>query len=33
MLGDQALDPAESRKFVLEMAESFWSGAQQRASA
>jgi transcriptional regulator with XRE-family HTH domain len=33
MLGDAALDPVESREFVLEMAESYWSGAQQRASA
>jgi len=33
MLGDAALDPAESRAFVLQMAESYWSGAQQRASA
>jgi hypothetical protein len=33
MLGDAALDPVESRAFVLRMAESYWSGAQQRASA
>jgi hypothetical protein len=33
MLGDTALDPAQSRAFVLQLAESYWSGAQQRASA
>jgi transcriptional regulator with XRE-family HTH domain len=33
MLSDQALDPAASKGFILEMAESYWSGAQQRVSA
>jgi transcriptional regulator with XRE-family HTH domain len=33
MLSDQALDPAASRGFILEMAESYWSGVQQRVSA
>ena len=33
MLGDAALNPADSRAFVLEMAESYWSGVPQRASA
>jgi hypothetical protein len=33
MLSDAALDPVKSRAFVLEMAESYWSGAQQWATA
>ena len=32
MLADAALDPAESRKLVLETAESHWSGAPRRAT-
>jgi transcriptional regulator with XRE-family HTH domain len=33
MLAGQALDPAASKGFILEMADSYWSGAQQRVSA
>ena len=33
MLSDQALDPVKSKGFILELAESYWSGAQQRVSA
>jgi transcriptional regulator with XRE-family HTH domain len=33
MLSDAALDPVASREFILDMAESFWSGAQRRVSA
>ncbi|HEU5387882.1 MAG TPA: helix-turn-helix transcriptional regulator [Streptosporangiaceae bacterium] len=33
MLSDAALDPAASREFILDMAESYWSGAQRRVSA
>ena len=32
-LSEAALDPAESRAFVLETADSYWSGTWQRASA
>jgi transcriptional regulator with XRE-family HTH domain len=32
-LCEAALDPAESRALILETAESYWSGAWQRASA
>ena len=33
MLSDAALDPVASREFILDMAESYWSGAQRRVSA
>jgi transcriptional regulator with XRE-family HTH domain len=33
MLAEAALDPVASRAFILETAESHWSGAQQRVSA
>jgi transcriptional regulator with XRE-family HTH domain len=33
MLADASLDPAASRTLILETAESYWSGLQQRASA
>ena len=33
MLADASLDPAASRALILETAESYWSGLQQRASA
>jgi transcriptional regulator with XRE-family HTH domain len=33
MLADASLDPAASRALILETAESYWSGVQQRASA
>ena len=33
MLCDASLGPAESRALILEIAESHWSGAQQRANA
>jgi transcriptional regulator with XRE-family HTH domain len=33
MLSDASLDPAASRALIRETAESYWSGAQQRASA
>jgi transcriptional regulator with XRE-family HTH domain len=33
MLSDAALDPTASREFILDMAESYWSGAQRRVSA
>jgi len=33
MLSDAALDPEASREFILDMAESYWSGAQRRVSA
>ena len=33
MLSDASLDPAASRKLILETAESYWSGAQPRAHA
>jgi hypothetical protein len=33
MLSDAAYDPVRSREFILEMAESYWSGAQRRVSA
>jgi transcriptional regulator with XRE-family HTH domain len=33
MLAEASLDPVASRAFILETAESHWSGAQQRASA
>jgi transcriptional regulator with XRE-family HTH domain len=33
MLADASLDPAASRTLILETAESYWSGVQQRASA
>ena len=33
MLSDAALDPVASREFILDMAESYWSGARQRVSA
>ena len=32
-LSEAALDPAVSRAFILETAESYWSGSWQRASA
>jgi transcriptional regulator with XRE-family HTH domain len=32
-LSEAALDPAESRAFILETADSYWSGTWQRASA
>ena len=33
MLANASLDPAASRALILETAESYWSGVQQRASA
>ena len=33
MLADASLDPAASRALILQTAESYWSGVQQRASA
>ena len=33
MLSDASLDPAASRKLILETADSYWSGAQPRAHA
>ena len=33
MLADASLDPVASRALILETAESYWSGVQQRASA
>jgi transcriptional regulator with XRE-family HTH domain len=33
MLADASLDPVASRALILETAESYWSGIQQRASA
>jgi transcriptional regulator with XRE-family HTH domain len=33
MLAEASLDPVASRAFILETAESHWSGAQQRVSA
>ena len=33
MLANASLDPAASRALILETAESYWSGLQQRASA
>ncbi len=33
MLADASLDPAASRALILQTAESYWSGLQQRASA
>jgi transcriptional regulator with XRE-family HTH domain len=33
MLADASLDPPASRTLILETAESYWSGLQQRASA
>jgi hypothetical protein len=33
MLADASLDPAASRTLILQTAESYWSGLQQRASA
>jgi transcriptional regulator with XRE-family HTH domain len=33
MLAEASLDPVASKEFILETAESHWSGARQRASA
>jgi len=33
MLADSSLDPITSRALILETAQSYWSGARQRASA
>jgi hypothetical protein len=33
MLAEASLDPVASKEFILETAESHWSGARERASA